>query len=409
MKSYTNRKTSNNIRIKKSSNDYNQENKIKLTPDIQILDQIVDDFNEPGFIEPGVDELNSNITKNNELDDINTKNQNHNENQTPIDQGLSNYYNINNITSYKPENTYETNYEIDNSVLKEIMSLDVNESTNKRLKEYIHKLQIQNNDLIYTINQIKKDIVEINQRCIKLENFIQKPNKSVLNKCFYDEDEDKIKVVYQNRSQYHFFTLLNDEKTYYSEKINFFNSYIIDKQDKREFMITKVLPKTKFTLFKKIFDSKLFDDDRAKTFHEQCDGVSYILVIIKTTEGKIFGGFTSKKWDSKSSYYEDKDAFLFCLNSKKIIWIDDCYSKAIYTDANNGPVFGKGYDIFISDLCTKNEESYSKLKYCYGTKDQIITKNYLLENNYDNLDLKKSYSTTGNFKVQSYEVFCAVK
>lgn len=40
------------------------------------------------------------------------------------------------------------------------------------------------------------------------------------------------------------------------------------------------------------------------------------LIILKTTEGAICGGFTSKNWDSTGKFTEDNDAFVFNLTQK---------------------------------------------------------------------------------------------
>ena len=44
-------------------------------------------------------------------------------------------------------------------------------------------------------------------------------------------------------------------------------------------------------------------DYTAESFHEICDDVSPTLIIIKSTEGWIFGGYTTKSWNGWSIYY----------------------------------------------------------------------------------------------------------
>ena len=58
--------------------------------------------------------------------------------------------------------------------------------------------------------------------------------------------------------------------------------------------------------------------DRAKTFHERCDGHQNTLVLVETTKGVRFGGFTTKTWNGKCIKKLDNDAFVFSLDRNKI-------------------------------------------------------------------------------------------
>jgi hypothetical protein len=48
-------------------------------------------------------------------------------------------------------------------------------------------------------------------------------------------------------------------------------------------------------------------------FHSKCDGILNTLMIIKTSDSYVFGGFTSQNWTDLNGYKQDKDAFLFSL------------------------------------------------------------------------------------------------
>ena len=58
--------------------------------------------------------------------------------------------------------------------------------------------------------------------------------------------------------------------------------------------------------------------DKAKTFHEKCDKHQMTLVLVETTKGRRFGGFTTKTWDGNCLKKVDNDAFVFSLDTKKI-------------------------------------------------------------------------------------------
>jgi hypothetical protein len=52
------------------------------------------------------------------------------------------------------------------------------------------------------------------------------------------------------------------------------------------------------------------------------------LIVLKTTEGAICGGYTSKNWDGSHDYTDDIDAFVFNMTHK---YIPNNSKYAIYT------------------------------------------------------------------------------
>ena len=59
------------------------------------------------------------------------------------------------------------------------------------------------------------------------------------------------------------------------------------------------------------------DGDKAKIFHEKCDNHKMTLVLVETTKGVRFGGFTTKTWDGNCVKKIDNDAFVFSLDKRK--------------------------------------------------------------------------------------------
>jgi hypothetical protein len=55
------------------------------------------------------------------------------------------------------------------------------------------------------------------------------------------------------------------------------------------------------------------DGFRLNDFHSKCDGILNTLMIIKTTDSYVFGGFTSRDWSQVSGFQADANAFLFSL------------------------------------------------------------------------------------------------
>ncbi len=114
------------------------------------------------------------------------------------------------------------------------------------------------------------------------------------------------------------------------------------------------------------------DGDTCDIFHKKCDNQGPTISIIESTDGQIFGGYTSKSWDiNRKSDISDPDSFLFNINIKKKycvsnnkglcatsklicdfggcsfheLWLDSNYfSKSGYCDNGNGYNF-KNYEL----------------------------------------------------------------
>ena len=94
------------------------------------------------------------------------------------------------------------------------------------------------------------------------------------------------------------------------------------------------------------------DSDKASVFHNKCDSAENTLVLVKSSNGKRFGGYTSCSWEGDSIEKKDENAFVFSLDKMKIYNIipgEDaigCYPKF-------GPVF-LGCQIRIYDRFFEN-------------------------------------------------------
>ena len=86
------------------------------------------------------------------------------------------------------------------------------------------------------------------------------------------------------------------------------------------------------------------DGDACTIFHSMCDGISPLLIFIKTNRGIRFGGFTSVPYECTTTYKGKIDdmAFIFSLDKKKVYEVEKG-EKAICCYKNYGPVF-YGYE-----------------------------------------------------------------
>ena len=108
------------------------------------------------------------------------------------------------------------------------------------------------------------------------------------------------------------------------------------------------------------------DGDGCSTFHTKCDGKGPTIIIIQTTSGYKFGGYTSINWDNTTNNYKkDELAFIFSLNKKKKYKIkSEKIGNAIWSGSNYGPIFGSGHDFYISNNC-KSSSSGTNTPYSY--------------------------------------------
>ena len=63
------------------------------------------------------------------------------------------------------------------------------------------------------------------------------------------------------------------------------------------------------------------------------------LIIIKTTTGKIFGGFTKANWDQHADKH-DTSSFVFSVNKFTKYPLKTNFESAIHCNQNYGPIFG---------------------------------------------------------------------
>ena len=138
---------------------------------------------------------------------------------------------------------------------------------------------------------------------------------------------------------------------------------------------------TKYRLLFRASENKY----KASNFHSKCDGNNNTVTLVKTKNGKIFGGFTDAKWDQSSSYKSGSNGFIFSLDNNEIYYNKNS-SYNIYGVSGYGPYFGSG-DFYISDNCKTNNSNEN------------------MGNSYENNGKKYALTGYSNFLVEDYEVF----
>ena len=100
---------------------------------------------------------------------------------------------------------------------------------------------------------------------------------------------------------------------------------------------------------------------KIRDLNKRCKGESPTMMIIKTTENYVFGGYTKANWTCDYGWVPDKSAFIFSLfnklNKPQFMEIRDsgyatmCYIQKYLTF---------GFDIFIMDSSNTNTNSFSE-------------------------------------------------
>jgi len=90
----------------------------------------------------------------------------------------------------------------------------------------------------------------------------------------------------------------------------------------------------------------------SKSFHSKCDGALGTLVLIKSENSNIFGGFTKANWGLNNGYEYDYEAFLFSLVNSyntpvKMLVAQPSY--AIISGSSHHIYFGGDGSLYLSN------------------------------------------------------------
>lgn len=220
---------------------------------------------------------------------------------------------ISSFESLKKINTYFLNFENTKELNKVIIESIKEKNIFFKIQENICEMNIINpinkrtfsinipiiekdmknnfNDMIIIIQELQGKILLLEEKVLNLENNNKKLNDEMeILKKFKEEIESKKKMLFNNSS-------------------------IIQKEDLDIILNFFDKKPTKFNL---LFDTKI-DGDANETFHNKVNNKCPTFIIIKTTNGFRFGGYTSKIWANNDSWATDNLSFIFSLDKKKNI------------------------------------------------------------------------------------------
>jgi hypothetical protein len=137
----------------------------------------------------------------------------------------------------------------------------------------------------------------------------------------------------------------------------------------------------------------------AGDFHSRCDGHTHTLVVIRDTNGNIFGGFTPVEWDSGGLSKPDPSliSFIFTLknphklSAQRFPLNPEKKDEAVVCSSKYGPHF---CDIAVWDNCNSCN---SNVAFFGGSNDRYI--------NESELDGETLFTGSRYFQVNEIEVF----
>ena len=219
--------------------------------------------------------------------------------------------------------------------------LKIAEKLPERIKLSLEKsncLTKDNNN--YKLNSMIND-------CIKIENNIEAINiiNEDIKKYGKNFDTTKIKLFPEDEEIDKLIKNIED-----FGNLIVLNSTIID-LEKISIILNWIKIKTNKTVnFLELIFKMSDDGSTGEDFHKSCDRKGHTLILIRTKNQKIFGGFTPLEWDIKKEGYlpdESNQTFIFSLNTMKKFDMIDSKGRAIY-NGKKGPFFGN-CDIGINE------------------------------------------------------------
>jgi hypothetical protein len=222
------------------------------------------------------------------------------------------------------------------------------------------------------IKMLKIQIQELLSNQKKIEEFAQSKQREIDElKLYLEELLKNQKELKLRSSQNQASTKMNLEDQMLSiqdTRLEIIRGDIIENAVELELLSRKICKKRKKVILNLLYKAKV-DSDKAEAFHSKCDFARSTLVLVKSANGKRFGGYTTCDWRGNNIEKKDENAFVFSLDKMKIYDIipgEDaigCYPKY-------GPVF-LGCQIRIYDEFFTNGGTTFEKGLNYNTEEDF--------------------------------------
>ena len=234
----------------------------------------------------------------------------HENNNFKLDLGFKNnnliisVYQINSFPSNQYEGEFSKSYL--EKLSKFFLLFDNLEDSLPALKNKLEKKEI----LISLTEDIFKLTFQLNIMNLKDPSFELKKKKEYENEI--KELKNEIKEIKEK-----LLPLKEENNKKEKEKDVFKDSNIINNIEEKQLLENWIKPnsKIKTTLLYQVSR----DGDRTSTFTSKVSNKAATIIIVKTTAGYRFGGYTANTWEITGDYKKDELAFVFSIDKKKNI------------------------------------------------------------------------------------------
>ena len=269
--------------------------------------------------------------------------------------------------------SYQLNEKIKTEVIKKVKEL---ETFHSEWTDYLQKAKINDED----VSKAKQQAFKLNEKAeeekIHLENFI-------FNQCHLKFTKNSNKLEKSLLGCLELETPTNIKSSIVSEK-----------------QMTQLMQLCQFSSEQKwkLLYRASRDGYSSAQFHSKCDKKLNTLVLIKSNNGNVFGGYTLQEWSHPTyGYKNDPNAFIFSLinkDNKPLVMKCSKPDQAIYCSYVCGVTFGGGNDIYICDrsnegICSTN------LGHTYKHPDK----------DYQSKEAKSFLAGSYNFQTSDIEVY----
>lgn len=174
----------------------------------------------------------------------------------------------------------------------------------------------------------------------------------------------KVNLLMNNNNNNSFNNQTNECFSLYRE------SFIVTNFDDENLISSWILPKG-IIKYKRIYRASQ-DGDTISDYHRLCDEKGPILLIAKTKNNYIFGGFTRAKLEKNKSEIADPHAFVFSLNTKQYFKTKEP-KYSLHNCIYEGPIFGgSNYAFEIFNNILTNNNHYSNPNNTYGNNMKLV-------------------------------------
>ena len=273
-----------------------------------------------------------------------------------------------------PQIIYKDNPELDNlrnqnaklleeiNSLKSQMNIYIEENKSLKLNTTV-KSEIPNNNY-QEILLLRKEIEKLRIELSTYEEYkIQKENEINMQNMKYKNLLTRLKELEERNEDLRLYieklSQIKSEDNNTCEalsiqdtRLEIIRGDIIDNAQELELLTRRMCQNKYNKISLNLLYKAIVDSDKAEIFHRKCDSAEKTLVLIRSANGKRFGGFTSCSWEGNSLEKKDQNAFIFSLDKMKIYNVIQG-EDAIGCFPNFGPVF-LGCQIRIYDEFFKN-------------------------------------------------------